>query len=103
MDVVSRDPRPDLADSALFSRLLAEAYALDGGDPAGLFGALHYVRCGGARVAFAFDKARLVAGGCDDYDAVRARCLLPRAAELRRLLAGLNVVHAGDVSQGHRA
>ena len=43
------DPRPDLGDGRLWSALLAAAYALDGDDPAGLFGALHGLRSCGAR------------------------------------------------------
>ncbi len=87
------DPRRDLADGALFARLLADGYALDGADPQGIFGALHGLRCCGARLALDFGRARVVAGemGRDEYAADRARWLLPRADELRRLLAAVSV------------
>lgn len=42
------DPRPDLGDGVLFSRLLAAAHAHDGTDPAGLYGALHGLCCWGS-------------------------------------------------------
>ncbi|MSP11618.1 MAG: hypothetical protein EXR62_01540 [Chloroflexi bacterium] len=44
------DPRPDLPDTDLWRRLLPLAFDLDGHDPAGLFGSLHGLRCGGARL-----------------------------------------------------
>ncbi len=87
------DPRGDLADGPLYGRLLATAYALDGDDPTGTFGVLHGLRCCGARLALDFGRARIVAGemGRDEYAADRARWLLPRADELRRLLTAVSV------------
>ena len=53
-------PRPELGNGPRCGRLLALGGRLDGPDPAGLFGALHGMRC-----------------------------LLPRAGDLRRLLGEL--------------
>ena len=94
------DPRPDLGDRALYARLLAAAWSLDGADPAGAFGALHGLRCLGARVALDFGRARLAAGEIPaaEYAELRARYLLPRADELRRLLAAVTADPAGAIS-----
>ena len=97
------DPRPDLADGGLYARLLAAAHRLDGDDPAGCFGALHGLRCCGARLKLDFGRAVLVAGECEDYAELRARYLLPRADRVRALLAGVVVPQAGDIAQGSRA
>ncbi len=86
------DPRPDLGDGALFARLLALAYRLDGDDPGGLFGALHGLRCLGLRVGTDFGRARLLAGELGaEYPALREAHLLPRADRLRALLAEIGV------------
>lgn len=83
------DPRPDLAeDSARWTALLSAAYELDGEDPTGTWAALHAVRCLGAVICVQRSKWRLEAG--PDYDgdwqADRARYLLPRTATIKRLL-----------------
>ena len=93
------DPRPDLPDSTLFSRLLAAAHRLDGADPAGCFGVLHGLRCLGVRVRLDFGRAVLVPGECEDYGELRARYLLPRSDRLRALLAGVGVPWASGVAQ----
>ena len=86
------DPRPDLAeDSAQWAALLSAAYELDGEDPTGVWAALHVVRCLGAAIRVQRGKWRLEAG--PDYDgdwqADRARYLLPRTATIKRLLAAM--------------
>ena len=98
------DPRPDMGDGALFSRLLAAAYRLDGDDAAGAYGVLHGLRCLGARVGLDFGRARLLPGEIpnDEYAELRARYLLPRADRVRALLAGVGVPRAGDIAQGPR-
>ncbi len=83
------DPRPDLAeDSALWGRLLARAFALDGDDPTGLCGALHGLRCCGAALVAEGGRLRLTAGemGDDEYAALRRAWLIPHADALRLLL-----------------
>ena len=50
-DRLLEDPRPDLGDGAAYGRLLACAWMLDGPDPGGTFGALHFARCLGADLA----------------------------------------------------
>src|SRR5262249_32715603 len=66
------DPRPDLAaDTHAWQALLELAFLLDGEAPDGLFGALHGVRCCGARLIPA-DGTRQWGAGCrlapgDDY------------------------------------
>ena len=98
---VVTDPRPDLGDGALFVRLLAAAHRLDGGDPAGCYGALHGLRCLGARVGLDFGRARLLSGEIPaaEYARLRARYLLPLADRLRAVLAGVGVPRAGDIAQ----
>jgi len=86
------DPRPDLVeDSARWTALLSAAYELDGEDPTGTWAALHVVRCLGAAIRVQRGKWRLAAG--PDYDgdwqADRARYLLPRTATIKRLLAAM--------------
>ena len=92
------DPRPDLADGGLYARLLAAAYALDGDDPAGTYGALHGLRCCGVRLRLDFGRAVHVAGECEDYGELRARYLLPRADRARALLIGVGVPWVGDMT-----
>ena len=101
---VVTDPRPDLGDGALFVRLLAAAHRLDGGDPAGCYGALHGLRCLGARVGLDFGRARLQPGEIpgDEYAELRARYLLPRSDRIRAVLVGVGVPRPGDVSQEAR-
>ncbi len=98
------DPRPDLGDGPLFSRLLALAYRLDGHDPAGLYAVLHYLRCGGVRLTMDFGRARLAPGEFprDEYADVRSRHLLPRADRLRALLAEIGVPQGAAAVRGVR-
>lgn len=85
-----RDPRPDLADTFLWGALLARAYDLDGHDPAGLFGALHGLRCCGAQLVAGNGAVRLVAGELgDEYPALRRAYLEPHAEALTALLTRL--------------
>jgi hypothetical protein len=94
------DPRPDLAgDSALWQRLLSLAYERDGEEPAGLFGALHGLRCCGAALATQGGRVRLSAGELgDEYRALRRAYLLPHTAALRALLQALCCRGGGDSS-----
>ena len=84
------DPRPDItADSAWWERLLGMAYDQDGDDPDGLFGALHGLRCGGAKLLpVPPDKTRLSRGewDADEYAQLRDHWLLARGARLTDLL-----------------
>ncbi len=95
------DPRPDLtADTRVWQALLELAFLLDGEAPDGLFGALHGVRCCGARLVPA-DGTRPSSAGYrmapgDDYlggarawDADRKRWLVPAADVLTPVLRGL--------------
>jgi len=71
------DPRPDLyADSSLWTRLLRAAYGQDGGDPRGLFAALHGFRCCGASLRLGNHTAILDPGEITpaDYDDWKCRC-----------------------------
>jgi hypothetical protein len=85
------DPRwHDLPeDTHLWLGLLAAARTLDGDAPLGLFGALHGLRCLGARLHPTRTGVRLRAGEMrwDEYLALREEYLMPHAATLRRLLA----------------
>lgn len=88
------DPRPDLADSALWSDLLRRAYALDGDEPEGLFGALHGLRCCGARLEATATSYRLRPDGdaWEDekaWEADTARWLEPHRPALVELLRSL--------------
>jgi hypothetical protein len=84
------DPRwHDLPeDTHLWLGLLAAARALDGDAPLGLFGALHGLRCLGARLHPTRTGVRLLAGEMkrDEYLDLREEYLLPHAVTLRRLL-----------------
>ena len=95
------DPRPDLtADTRVWQALLELAFLLDGEAPDGLFGALHGVRCCGARLVPS-DGTGLSAPGYrmapgDDYlggarawDTDRQRWLVPAADVLTPMLRGL--------------
>jgi len=95
------DPRPDLtADSLVWQALLELVFLLDGEAADGLFGALHGVRCCGARLVPA-DGARPSGAGYrlvpgDDYlggarawGADRERWLVPAVDVLAPLLRGL--------------
>jgi len=86
------DPRPDLyADSSLWTRLLRAAYGQDGGDPRGLFAALHGFRCCGASLRLGNHTAILDPGEITpaDYDDWKRRYLEPHREALVCLLAGL--------------
>lgn len=83
------DPRPDLAeDSGQWERLLAVAYGLDGNEPRGVFGALHGMRCLGARLAVINGQAKLFAGEIEqgEYNELRETWLAPHHEQLQRLL-----------------
>jgi hypothetical protein len=95
------DPRPDLAaDTHAWQALLELAFLLDGEAPDGLFGALHGVRCCGARLIPA-DGTRQSGAGYrmapgDDYlggarawATDRQRWLVPAADVLTPVLRGL--------------
>ncbi|HEX6506297.1 MAG TPA: hypothetical protein VF221_01575 [Chloroflexota bacterium] len=75
-------------DSHLWLDLLAAAYALDGDRSDGLFGALHGMRCLGARLQSTRLGLRLQPGELSrrDYAALRERYLVPHAVPLRQLL-----------------
>ncbi|MGH2531568.1 MAG: hypothetical protein ACRDJW_04605 [Thermomicrobiales bacterium] len=83
------DPRPDLTDdSGLWRRLLAAAYDRDGHAPAGVFGALHGLRCEGARLVVAGGRVRLESGELgDEYQALKQSSLTPHTAAIMRLFA----------------
>ncbi|MBI4507217.1 MAG: hypothetical protein HY691_16930 [Chloroflexi bacterium] len=82
------DPRPELPDHAAWTLLLARAYALDGHDPGGVYGALHGMRCLGARLADDGHGWRLLPGelASAEYGEMRERWLLPQRDALTRLL-----------------
>ena len=98
------DPRPDLtADSPAWQALLELAFLLDGEAPDGLFGALHGVRCCGARLVPA-DGTRPAGpagagcriapgdgylGGARAWATDRERWLVPAADVLTPMLRGL--------------
>lgn len=88
-------PRPDLVeDSSLWARLLSLAYSIDGGDPYGMFQALHCLRCEGARLQVAQDTAVLDPGewAPEEYVDVWGQYLAPHSGELTRLLCELATV-----------
>lgn len=84
------DPRSDIAaDSALWVKLLSLAYDYDHDDPRGLFGALHGLRCGGAKLLpVPPDRARLTRGEweADQYAQLREQYLVPQAEALGEML-----------------
>lgn len=85
------DPRwHDLPeDTHLWLALLAAARTLDGEAPLSVFGALHGLRCMGARLHPAGTGLRLQPGEIhrDEYLQWREQYLVPHADTLRRLLA----------------
>jgi hypothetical protein len=86
------DARPDLADDATHWRqLLRGAYALDGNRSDGLFGALHGLRCSGARLSVARGHPRLLPGEIESsaYRDWRERWLMPHREALTLLLGQL--------------
>lgn len=57
------DPRPDLTgDTVSWQVVLELAFALDGEAASGVFGALHGMRCNGARIVQAGSRHRLASG-----------------------------------------
>lgn len=96
------DPRPDLAgDHGRWEVLLALAWARDGADPHGVFGALHGSRCCGAALVTDAQPRDLAPDGPplrwrltrgempeDVWQAYRTRWLLPHKDVLTKLLRG---------------
>ena len=95
------DPRPDLAeDHHLWTRLLGAAYHYDGEAPAGLFGALHGLRCHGCRLSRDAQRLRLAAGEAGEaYPALRDRWLTGENKRLGGVLARLLAVLAGYLNE----
>jgi len=96
------DPRPDLVeDSARWTALLSAAYELDGEDPAGVWAALHVVRCLGAEIVVQDGKWRIEPGDYEpgEWAADRARYLTPRTAAIKRLLAAMGEKQALGASE----
>ena len=89
--VWSADPRPDLhVDSAMWATILTKAFAVDGHDPDGLFGALHGLRCLGAGLSESEEGWRIVPGEIgNEYRALCAQHLVRHAPLLRSLLAAV--------------
>jgi len=85
------NPRPDLEGADLWARLLLKAYPYDGGNPEGLFWVLHGLRCCGARLCVGKSSLLLSRGELDEdeYARLRAKYLVPHAAQLRQMLAEL--------------
>ncbi len=71
--------------------LLARVYGLDGHRPDGLYGALHGLRCLGARLADDGNGVRLIPGdlSAGEYAVLRQRWLVPDHGALVRLLREL--------------
>ncbi|MBI4506416.1 MAG: hypothetical protein HY691_12840 [Chloroflexi bacterium] len=92
------DPRPDIAhDHQRWTHLLACAFALDGHDPGGVYGALHGLRCLGARLADDGHGLRLLPGELahEEYRALRQRWLVPHREALTLLLGELGPAGGG--------
>jgi hypothetical protein len=97
------DPRPDLAaDTQAWRALLEVTFLLDGEEPDGLYGALHGVRCCGARLVpagvggpertgrgYRLCPGTAYLGGAAAWAADRERWLAPHADVLAPLLRGL--------------
>lgn len=86
------DPRPDLRrDSRLWSRLLALAWGPSADCPAGVWGPLHGMRCYGVALVVTDKGIALGRGEMTEaeYQADRARYLMPHKDELIRLLQEL--------------
>lgn len=105
-DDMATDPRPELTrDTPRWRRLLAVAFLVDGDHPEGLFGALHGLRCLGARLVASGSTEQ----GCrllppEGYDtrqwqADRQCWLLPHEEILMPLLAGLARPDGAGLSQ----
>lgn len=97
------EPRPDLAaDTRAWQALLETAFLLDGEEPRGLLGALHGVRCCGARLVplsrhqrdgrgYRLAPGDDYHGGTEAWAGDRERWLLPHADVLTPLLKGLRI------------
>jgi hypothetical protein len=89
----TRDPRWEdrWEDTHQVNWLLTRLYDERGGPPDQLFGAIHYLRCMGARVESSEAGGRLVLGDCpaDEYAAIRQTVLVPHAAVLQELFERL--------------
>lgn len=85
-----RDPRPDLAqDHSLWISLLIEAKKKDASVP-GIFGILHCLRCGGARLEFGQNMQLCIRPGewgVEQYEEYKIKYLRPNAAAIKELLA----------------
>lgn len=89
----AEDPRPDLVEDAdLWRRLLP----LAGNVSRDLVMVLNGFRCLGARLEVRGTSARIVAGDCEDYEALRDQWLLPYRRSLTALLQR-TVEHAQKV------
>ena len=89
------DPRPDLgADTEPWAALLALAFSQDGGQPDGVFGCLHGVRCLGARLARGERGWSLSFGEIApaEWADLRRDWLLPRRKLVRELLHALELL-----------
>ena len=87
------DPRPDLAeDSELWHSLLMHCRVAEEDHPESLYGALHGLRCLGARLAVVNGHARLFRGDIaeGEYRAVRERWLRPHHELLTKLLQSMD-------------
>lgn len=94
------DPRPDLADdSVVWTRLLHLAHSWDGDDLQGLFGALHGLRCCGARLHWDGEKYLVRPSPGESwtdeasFQSDRERWLVPHCVALDRLLRALVEEH----------
>ncbi len=85
------EPRPDLEeDTNLWSRLLVAAWAVDGELSDGLFGALHGMRCCGAKLEKA-DQVTISRGEIMQIEFVQLynRWIQPHQSKLQPLLEAL--------------
>jgi len=108
---LTADPREDLeADGLEWARLLRLAYERDGYDRAGLFFALHGLRCLGARLRWqegaggrflALHRGAEMDAG--EYAKIRAGYLAPYAETIRELFAQIAGEHARWLAQQPKA
>lgn len=87
------DPRPDLeAHGPAWGALLAAAEEIDGDDPDGVYGVLHFARCSEVGLECGGRGWRLVAGEmpAGEWEALRREWLVPRREGITRLLAALD-------------
>ena len=107
------DPRPDLAaDTRVWQALLEVAFQLDGEAADGLFGALHGVRCCGARLVpavgappsgagYRIAPGDAYLGGARAWATDRVRWLVPAADVLTPMLRGLRAGADGCAPAAH--